>query len=96
MKKGNLLIPVFLLLQSAFCVLHSSEYELVFPRDHGAHQDARTEWWYYTGHLQTEGGHRYGFEVTFFRVGVVPPGTPGLRWTSRESRPRRSKPARWT
>lgn len=85
MKKGNLLIPVFLLLQSAFCVLHSSEYEFVFPRDHGAHQDARTEWWYYTGHLQTEGGHRYGFEVTFFRVGVVPPGTPQQsRWDLRD------------
>ena len=38
-----------------------------------AHPDYRTEWWYYTGHLRTESGKRYGFEVTFFRVGVVPP-----------------------
>ena len=45
-------------------------YEYAFPRDHGAHPEYRTEWWYYTGHLRTESGRRYGFEVTFFRVGV--------------------------
>lgn len=48
-------------------------YEFEFPRDHGAHDGYRTEWWYYTGELRTDKGHRYGFEVTFFRVGVVPP-----------------------
>src|SRR5260370_497795 len=48
-------------------------YEFEFPRDHGTHDDYRTEWWYYTGHLETDGGMRYGFEVTFFRVGVAPP-----------------------
>ncbi|MHB0970606.1 MAG: lipocalin-like domain-containing protein [Thermoanaerobaculia bacterium] len=41
-----------------------------FPRDHGAHGQFRTEWWYYTGHLTSESGREYGFEVTFFRVGV--------------------------
>jgi predicted secreted hydrolase len=45
-------------------------YQFEFPRDHGSHDDFRTEWWYFTGHLRTEGGRRYGFEVTFFRVGV--------------------------
>ena len=45
-------------------------YEFAFPRDHGAHPEYRTEWWYYTGHLRTSEGRRYGFEVTFFRVGV--------------------------
>lgn len=49
-------------------------YEHAFPRDHGSHPEYRTEWWYFTGHLRTEGGRRYGFEVTFFRVGIVPPG----------------------
>jgi predicted secreted hydrolase len=44
-----------------------------FPRDHGSHEDYRTEWWYYTGHLQSASGKEYGFEVTFFRVGVVAP-----------------------
>jgi len=45
-------------------------YEYEFPRDHGSHDGYRTEWWYYTGHLRTDDGHRYGFELTFFRVGV--------------------------
>jgi predicted secreted hydrolase len=44
-----------------------------FPRDHGAHEEFRIEWWYFTGHLFAKGGGRYGFEVTFFRVGVTPP-----------------------
>ena len=50
-------------------------YQFEFPRDHGSHDEYRTEWWYYTGHLETERGHRYGFELTFFRVGVTPPGS---------------------
>ena len=40
---------------------------LVFPRDHGAHPDYRTEWWYITGWLRDAGGRDYGFQVTFFR-----------------------------
>ena len=47
-------------------------YEFSFPRDHGSHPAYQTEWWYYTGHLRTEAGRRYGFEVTFFRVAVNP------------------------
>src|SRR3954464_3831721 len=59
-------------------------YDYSFPRDHGTHDDYRTEWWYYTGHLYTDDGRRYGFELTFFRVGVQPPGTPAeSRWDLR-------------
>lgn len=54
--------------------LATPPYEFQFPRDHGSHPEYRTEWWYYTGHFRAESGRRYGFEVTFFRVGVVPPG----------------------
>ena len=46
---------------------------LTFPADFGAHQDFRTEWWYYTGNLQTPEGRRFGFELTIFRVGLLPP-----------------------
>ena len=38
-----------------------------FPRDHGAHPDYRTEWWYVTGWLKTANGEDLGFQVTFFR-----------------------------
>ncbi len=44
---------------------------LVFPRDHGAHPDHRTEWWYVTGRLDAEDGGRYGFQLTFFRQGLA-------------------------
>ena len=33
-----------------------------------AHPDSKTEWWYYTGHLQAASGRQFGFELTFFRV----------------------------
>ena len=40
---------------------------LAFPRDHGAHLSARTEWWYATGWLGTEAAPTHGFQLTFFR-----------------------------
>lgn len=40
---------------------------LVFPRDHGAHPDFRTEWWYATGWLDAA-GEALGFQITFFRA----------------------------
>jgi predicted secreted hydrolase len=44
-------------------------YHYQFPRDHFAHADFQTEWWYYTGNLRARDGHRYGFELVFFRQG---------------------------
>jgi len=41
---------------------------LGFPRDHGAHPQFRTEWWYVTGWLRTARGDDLGFQVTFFRT----------------------------
>lgn len=37
------------------------------PRDDGPH-DVATEWWYYTGHLFTEAGERYGFQYVIFKA----------------------------
>ena len=47
---------------------------LEFPKDHGAHPGYRTEWWYYTGNLHSESGDLYGFQLTFFRSQISPPG----------------------
>jgi predicted secreted hydrolase len=44
--------------------------EFSFPADHYSHPDFKTEWWYYTGHLESETGKRYGYQVTFFRFGL--------------------------
>lgn len=48
---------------------------LSFPRDHGAHLDHRTEWWYLTGTLADDGGRRVGVQLTFFRRGIDPADT---------------------
>ena len=45
-------------------------YHYEFPRDHFSHPDFQTEWWYYTGNLTATDGHRFGFELTFFRQAV--------------------------
>jgi predicted secreted hydrolase len=55
-----------------FAVANGSR-PLTFPEDFGAHPDFRTEWWYYTGNLDTSDGRHFGFELTVFRVGLLPP-----------------------
>ena len=43
-----------------------------FPADHGPHPEFRNEWWYITGNLDDEDGHRFGFELTIFRFALKP------------------------
>ncbi len=47
--------------------------QISLPRDDGPHHRL-TEWWYYTGHLRTQAGRRFGFEAVVFRAerGSVP------------------------
>lgn len=45
-----------------------------FPRDLGPHNDYQTEWWYYTGNLEAGDGRPFGFQLTFFRRSLTPPG----------------------
>jgi predicted secreted hydrolase len=55
-----------------------------FPQDHAAHEQFRIEWWYYTGNLVAEDGHRFGFQLTFFRTGTnYEPPNPS-RWAVRD------------
>ena len=41
-----------------------------FPRDHGAHPEFKTEWWYYVGHVKAASGESFGYQLTFFRVAL--------------------------
>jgi len=43
-----------------------------FPQDHFAHPEFKTEWWYYSGHLQSRDRDKksYGYQLTFFRTGL--------------------------
>jgi predicted secreted hydrolase len=45
-----------------------------FPEDHRVHPGYRNEWWYFTGTVEATDapGRRFGWQLTFFRVGLVP------------------------
>ena len=53
-----------------------------FPRDHGPHPGYKTEWWYVTGNLDTEGGRHVGYELTIFRIALTPPDSGRARLVS--------------
>ena len=57
---------------------------LVLPADHASHPDYRLEWWYYTGQLATRDGRRFGYQVTFFRIGVDRAPANPSRWAVRD------------
>ena len=59
-------------------------YTFAFPRDHASHPDYKIEWWYYTGNVSAKDGRRFGYQVTFFRVGVDAAPTNPSRWAIRD------------
>jgi predicted secreted hydrolase len=57
---------------------------LTLPADHSSHPDYKLEWWYYTGHLQTVEGRRFGYQLTFFRIGIAPVVSNRSTWAVRD------------
>lgn len=60
-----------------------------FPEDHGLHLDFKTEWWYFTGNLQTASGREFGYQLTFFRSALAPNNNteknpPQSTWATRQ------------
>ncbi|MDJ0625882.1 MAG: lipocalin-like domain-containing protein [Candidatus Caenarcaniphilales bacterium] len=50
-------------------------YWYQFPKDHSSHSQFSTEWWYYTGNLfSPRTKSEYGYQLTFFRIGLEPNG----------------------
>ena len=47
----------------------STPRPLEFPTDHSSHA-AETEWWYYSGHLESDAGSDFGFHLALFRTGA--------------------------
>jgi predicted secreted hydrolase len=45
--------------------------EFILPADHGPHPDFRTEWWYFTGNLVSDGGREFGYQFTIFRTALT-------------------------
>jgi predicted secreted hydrolase len=66
-----LILPGFSSAQEWRSAVPGWQYQ--FPRDHHAHTDFKTEWWYFTGNLFDQNGRRFGYELTFFRQGIIPP-----------------------
>jgi predicted secreted hydrolase len=67
---GLALVAIFFTVAGFSYQLALPGRKLSFPADHYTHPDFKTEWWYYTGHLESDSGKRYGYQVTFFRFGV--------------------------
>jgi predicted secreted hydrolase len=59
-------------------------YRYKFPQDHFNHPGFQTEWWYYTGNVKSADGHRFGFELTFFRLGVDRSAKTASTWEVRD------------
>lgn len=60
--------------------------ELAFPADHGPHRRQQIEWWYFTGNLTADNGDLFGFQLTFFRIGLTPElGERTSTWAASES-----------
>jgi len=56
-----------------------------FPRDHGAHPDFKTEWWYFTGNLQDGNQRKFGYQLTLFRQGIqFTPAQTASQWAVRD------------
>ena len=62
----------------------SPDHRFEFPRDHASHPDSKIEWWYYTGNVATTTGRRFGYQVTFFRVGVDHTPANPSKWAVRD------------
>src|SRR5580765_2195137 len=59
-------------------------YRYEFPRDYFNHPDYQTEWWYYTGNVESADGHKFGFELTFFRQGLTRDSKQNSAWDVRD------------
>ena len=62
-------------------------YTFRFPADHASHPDYKLEWWYYTGNLSARDGRRFGYQLTFFRLGVEQQPANPSRWAVRDLYP---------
>jgi predicted secreted hydrolase len=58
-------------------------YAFQFPHDHASHPDYKIEWWYYTGNLSS-GSKQFGYQLTFFRIGVESQPKNPSRWAVRD------------
>ena len=80
-----------LIAAAAAFAIATAPYQFNFPADHGSHPNYQSEWWYFTGHLKSADGRKFGYEVTFFRARLRPQDVAraknilgGSRWRGNE------------
>jgi predicted secreted hydrolase len=59
-------------------------YRFRFPSDHASHPEYKIEWWYYTGNVAAANGRRFGYQLTFFRMGLDYEPVNPSRWAVRD------------
>ena len=58
---------------------------LEFPRDHGAHPKFFAETWFFSGHLATQEGRQFGFQLMFVRIALTPePPQSSSAWATNQ------------
>lgn len=82
---------IFIVLAASLVCIAAADWKPVdpsrrfsFPSDHASHPETKIEWWYYTGNLEAANGRRFGYQLTFFRVGVDPSPANPSRWAVRD------------
>jgi len=85
----GLLATLSLLLAGCLPSVYDEPYPVrpvQLPQDDAAHASP-IEWWYWVGHLETEGGRRLAFQLTFFEAYAPPDrtllGIPSHWWTQK-------------
>jgi predicted secreted hydrolase len=61
---GLILVPTAVSAQST--KTPQTDYDWSFPRDHGSHPNYESEWWYFTGILESD-DRAFGYQFTIFR-----------------------------
>ena len=78
-KKSFIIFGLLFILLLTHAKIYAEEFKRAlpgrtfsFPQDHFSHPEFKTEWWYYSGHLQSEDRDKksYGYQLTFFRTGL--------------------------
>ncbi|ACN17354.1 putative ABC-type transport system, hydrolase component [Desulforapulum autotrophicum HRM2] len=62
-----------------------SSIDIELPKDAGPHDAFKTEWWYYTGNLETSRARHFGYQLTFFRQALSCEPVGGTsKWRTRQ------------
>jgi predicted secreted hydrolase len=90
-KKSFIILGLLFIFLSTHARIDAAEFKRAlpgrtfsFPRDHFAHPEFKTEWWYYSGHLSSQEKKSFGYQLTFFRTGLNRETKQRSKWSIRD------------